>query len=254
MSSIRRVVESYGELPLQVGEWFLPTDDAPAPTVVLVHGGFWRENFDRHLEDDVAIDLASRGYLCWNIDYRSAALPWPATLSDVAAGYDHVFNGAYAGRVDHTRVGVVGHSAGGHLVAWLASRHKLPREAPGYNCDLRLPTVCIPQAAVVALTDAAHADLGRGAVSALMNGMPEQHPQRYAVTDPVALLPTGVRTVLLHDRDDAIVPISQSETYVSSAAQRGDDSTLEVVPGTHFSHIKPKSKAVQRLRDVLATM
>jgi acetyl esterase/lipase len=253
-TSVIRLAESYGREKVQAGEWFVPAGEGKAPTVVLVHGGFWRRQYDRHLEDKVALDLAGRGYLCWNIDYRSAAISWPATFEDAAAGYDHVFNGHFGDRVDPTRLAVVGHSAGGHLVAWLASRAQLSAGAPGYNADVRLPTLCVPQAGVVALTLAAEQSLGSGAPQALMDGTPDQHPQRYADGDPLRLLPTGIRSVLIHDAYDDIVPLSQSETYVAAAKKAGDDSTLAVVPGDHFSHIDPTSEACVRMRQALVTM
>jgi acetyl esterase/lipase len=222
--------------------------------VVLVHGGFWAAQYDRSLEVPVALDLAGRGYLCWNIDYRSSAVPWPATLTDVAAAYDFLLHGKYADRVDRSKIAVVGHSAGGQLVAWLAGRHHLPKDAPGYNSAAHQPALCVPQAGVVALTVAANEHLGGDAPQALVGGSPAQFPDRYAIADPTKLLPTGVRSVLIHDRNDAIVPLSQSETYVKDAKAAGDNSTLAIVPGDHFSHIDPKSEAVQKLRDTLATM
>ena len=64
-----RTVEAYGDLPRQRGEWWVPPGaSGPLPTVVLVHGGYWRAGFDLTLEDAVAADLATRGYLVWNID------------------------------------------------------------------------------------------------------------------------------------------------------------------------------------------
>jgi acetyl esterase/lipase len=254
VSGITRATESYGEQPLNVGEWFVPAGSDPAPTVVLVHGGFWRQQYDRSLEVPVALDLAGLGFLCWNIDYRSSAEPWPSTLTDVAAAYDFLLRGKYADRVDRSKIAVVGHSAGGQLVAWLAGRHNLPAGVPGHNPDAHRPTLCVPQAGVVALTDAANQNLGSGAAQALCGGSPTDVPDRYAIADPTRLLPTDVRSVLIHDRNDDVVPLSQSETYVRDAKKAGDDSTLEVVPGDHFSHIDPTSKAVQKLRDTLATM
>jgi dipeptidyl aminopeptidase/acylaminoacyl peptidase len=165
-----------------------------------------------------------------------------------------VYHGELASRVDTQRVAAVGHSAGGQLVAWLAGRHLLQAGAPGYDVSARAPALVVPQAGVVALAAAARASLGSGAPQALVGGTPEQQPQRYRDADPTALLPTGVRSVLVHDRNDDIVPVSQSETYVRDAAAAGDDSRLEIVPGDHFSHIDPKSVACQRMRDALATM
>jgi acetyl esterase/lipase len=248
------VVEAYGQHPLQIGEWYAPAGDDLAPTVVLIHGGFWGERYERHLEHHVAMDLARRGYLCWNIDYRSGAEPWPATLSDVAAAYDHISVGSFASRVDTQRVAVVGHSAGGHLAAWLASRHRLPAGAPGHNPDVLRPTLAVPQAGVVALTIAAENKVGRGAPQAFVGGQPETYPERYAIADPIGLLPTGVRSVLIHGPRDKLVPLSQSRHYVEAATAAGDDSRLEISRGDHFTHLDPKSAACQQLRDALATM
>jgi len=246
----RRLEESYGP---GAGEWWEPA--APPgrlPTVVLVHGGYWRAGYDRSLEDAVAADLAGRGFLCWNLDYRSSAEPWPATLGDVAAGYDWLARGALADRVDPARVAVVGHSAGGHLALWLASRGRLPAGAPGAGQPGPRPALVVAQAPVALLAEAARRGLGSGAAAALTGGAPAAVPERYRVADPVALLPTGVPSVLVHGEADDIVPLSQSEGYVAAAVAAGDRSRLVHVPGGHFEHLDPSSVACERLREALA--
>ena len=52
--------EAYGTHPRQVGEWWVPpgAGAGPLPTVVLVHGGYWRPAYDLSLEQAVAADLA----------------------------------------------------------------------------------------------------------------------------------------------------------------------------------------------------
>jgi acetyl esterase/lipase len=253
-TDIIRLTESYGTDRLNVGEWFVPVGEKPVPAVVLIHGGFWRKQYDRHLEDKLALDLAGRGYLCWNLDYRSSAVPWPATLTDVAAGYDFLRQGRFGDRVIDGRVAVVGHSAGGQLAAWLASRDRLKPEAPGYNADVVLPDLAVPQAGVVALAIAAEDGLGGGAPQALVGGSPSHYPERYDAADPMSLLPSSVRSVLIHDRNDDVVPLSQSQTYVAAATKAGDKAGLIVTSGDHFSHLDPASESCAKLRDALATM
>ena len=115
--------EPYGAGRRQIGEWWLPAQaSGPLPTVVLIHGGYWRPSYDLHLEDPVAADLAGCGFLVWNVDYAPSDVPWPTTVTDVAAAYDFLAEGRYASRVDPARIAVVGHSAGGHLALWLGSR------------------------------------------------------------------------------------------------------------------------------------
>ena len=247
----QRMIEAYGDRKLQRGEWWLPPN-APAgrlPTVVLVHGGFWGPSYDRSLEDAVAADLSGRGFLCWNIDYSAADEPWPATLTDVAKGYDHIAVGAYADRVDPKRVAVVGHSAGGHLALWLASRRRASGFVP--PASVPYPALAVAQAPVAALVDGSRARLGGGAVDAFVGGTPAQVPDRYRVADPVALLPTGVPSVLVHGAADNLVPISQSETYVAAA---GSSSRLARFEGDHFQHLDPTSEACDLMRAALAVL
>ena len=267
-----RTKEAYGELPRQFGEWWLPPgetggetggepggetgDEAGTgllPTVVLVHGGYWRTGYDLTLENAVAADLAGRGFLVWNIDYRPSSDPWPATLTDVALAFDHTAKGRYASRIDRDRLAVVGHSAGGQLALWLASRPRIATGEPGAGPTLPAPTLAVGQAPVAGLAEGALLGLGGGAVQALLGGTPASVADRYAAADPSALLPTGVPTVLIHAQGDSIVPISQSEGYLAAATAAGDTCRLVRVPGGHFEHLDPASEAVAALRAALAS-
>ena len=236
--------EQYGTLPRQRGQWWRPDGPGPHPTVVLVHGGYWRDGYDLTLEDRVAHDLAARGYLVWNVDYRPSSAGWPATLEDVAAAYDHLTTNA---DVDPDRISVVGHSAGGHLALWLAARHLLPPGAPGAAPATPRPAAVVAQAPIAALAEGARARLGDGgdAVQALMGGEPEEVPERYEVADPVQLLPTGVRTTCVHAADDQVVPLWQSESL-------GQAADLVVVGSGHFEHLDPVSDACAAMREALA--
>lgn len=250
VSGTTRLVEAYGGSSRQFGQWWVPpAPSGTLPLVVLIHGGYWRDSYDLHLEDALAADLAGRGYLVWNIDYAPSTEPWPATLHDAAAAYDFAFTGRYAARIDRARVAVVGHSAGGHLALWLASRSRLPAGAPGASAHV-VPALAVPQAPVAALAHGFALGLGGGAVDALLGGGPAQVPERYAVADPVALAPSGVRTVLVHGTGDGIVPLSQSEDYLAVATS----CTLVKVPGDHFTHLDPTSEACAALRTALATL
>lgn len=247
-----RTVDRYGPAAQQDGQWWVPPGArGRLPTVVLVHGGYWRPGYDRSLEDDVAADLVARGLLVWNVDYRSAAEPWPTTLTDVAAAYDHLGTGLHADLVDRDRVAVVGHSAGGQLALWLAARPNLPAGAPGARPTGPVPRMVVAQAPVAALAEGARAGLGGGAVQAMLGGGPLDVPERYAVCDPVALLPTGVPVVCVHGESDDDVPLWQSELYVTRATAAGDDAELVTLSGGHYEHLDPTSPACGVLRAAL---
>jgi len=242
-----REVEAYGPAPRQVGEWFLPPGDR-LPLVVLVHGGFWRPAYDRHLMDPLAGLLAAGGVAVWNLEYAAADAPWPRTLQDAAAGLDHVAESPATARLALDRVAVVGHSAGGHLALWLASRAALPAADVGAEPRVR-PALCVAQAPVADLVTAAREGVGNGAVEALMDGGPDDVPGRYRAGSPQALLPVpGVRVTLVHGDADEDVPVSQSTGYAEAAHAAGMDVRLEVLRGVgHYEHLEVGSPAVAAL-------
>ncbi|WP_063735522.1 alpha/beta hydrolase [Streptomyces sp. RTd22] len=65
---------AYGEHPDQVVDFYLPHDPAaPAPLVVLFHGGAWRAPYDRHHLSPFAAHLAARGLAVALPEYRRGA-------------------------------------------------------------------------------------------------------------------------------------------------------------------------------------
>jgi acetyl esterase/lipase len=235
---------AYGEHPDQVANLHLPASgDPPFPTVVLVHGGFWRARWDRTTTTPLARDLAGRGFAAWNVEYRrtgTAGGGWPGTLLDVAAAVDHL---AGIDEVDGARTVAVGHSAGGQLALWLAGRHRLPAGAPGASPRVTLRGA-VALAGVCDLERGHRAALGDGAVAAFLGGAPDVVPERYDGASPAALVPLGVAQVLVHGDRDEIVPLDQSEVYAGQAREAGDPVEL-VVPAEadHFDVIDPAHEA-----------
>ena len=148
----------------------MPDRNEPSPVAVVVHGGFWRRRYGRTLMDALCRDLVGAGWAAWNLEYRRLGLlsggGWPETFEDVAAGIDHL---AALPGLDLGTVVAIGHSAGGHLALWAASREQ-PR--------VRV-THAVGQAAVSDLREAAWLGLSRNAAEALLGGSPVQRPERY---------------------------------------------------------------------------
>jgi dipeptidyl aminopeptidase/acylaminoacyl peptidase len=78
-------------------------------------------------------------------------------------------------------------------------------------------------------------------------------PERYAVTDPHALVPDpGSRRMLLHGTEDIDVPVSQSETYLDHLRAHGVDADLTIIPGdTHYEILDPTSQVSGLRREAL---
>ncbi|ARJ51368.1 alpha/beta hydrolase [Staphylococcus lutrae] len=81
--------------------------------LVLVHGGYWRQKYDKTLMDPMIDFLIESGYSVVNIEYRrGTSHPWPIPSEDVAAAVEHFKVSEY--QPQHL-VGI-GHSVGGQLV------------------------------------------------------------------------------------------------------------------------------------------
>lgn len=229
---------AYGDDPSQWVELTRPVGD-PRGIVVVIHGGFWRSAYDASLGQPLAADLAGRGWVALNIEYRRTGRGkgsgggYPATFDDASAAIDVL---ADVEDLDLSTVIALGHSAGGHLAVWAAGRQDRPRWAPA-----RVPlTAAVSQAGVLDLGTGFENELGGGAVAALMGEAPGP---AYDDADPTRMLPLAVPVRCVHALDDAVVPISQSEDYVRLANAAGADATLTTVPGGHFDVIDAGSKA-----------
>jgi acetyl esterase/lipase len=225
------VLLAYGGGPDQVGDLWLPSTPPPHPVVVLVHGGFWYQRWQRDLMDRLALDLSRRGRAAWNIEYRRVGADggWPTTGDDVVRAVDHLTSLAPLHDLDPSDVTLVGHSAGGHLALWTAAR----REA-----SVR-PVLVVGLAPLTDLVAARAESLGSGAVDALFAGGPTQTD-----ASPIHRLPLGLPQLLAHAADDSLVPVAHSRRYVSAARSAGDPVDYRETPtGGHFTFLDPDSEA-----------
>jgi acetyl esterase/lipase len=230
----------YGDDLSQFAELSLPSG-RPKGTVVVIHGGFWKAAYDLSLGRPLAKSLAEHGWAAWNIEYRRVGNGGgdPQTLDDVAAAID-----ALAGQdVPRDRVLALGHSAGGHLATWAASRGRFDQ----WQAKVDLTGV-VSQAGVVDLWSAYAESLGGGAVQAFL-GHPPGPPD--IPVDPLHQVPLDVPVHCVHGIGDEIVPISQSRTYVRAANEAGATASLTEIQGDHFTLIDPQTDAWQQTLTIL---
>lgn len=221
----------YGSHRCQRADLYLPSGDGPFPVAIAIHGGYWQARYTKRLEKPVAVDLTRRGVAVWNIEYRKLGRGqgggWPVTFDDVGAAVDHLAR-LDDPRLDLGDVTVFGHSAGGQLALWAASRKDGP---------VRIGRVCA-QAAVCDMASAG------SAARALMGGGPDDVPDRYAKGDPMQLVPLGIPILLIHGAEDETVPVKRSRRFAVAARAGGDDVELiEPNPGGHRVHVDPRSEA-----------
>jgi dipeptidyl aminopeptidase/acylaminoacyl peptidase len=226
----------YGPHFHQFGDLILPQAGGPAPVAVVVHGGYWREQFTLDIADELARDLARRGWAAWNAEFRRVGEVsgggHPQTFDDVAAAVDAL--ATMDAPLDLERVVAIGHSAGGTLALWAAGRTGAAVPLAGV----------VSQAGVTDLREADRRRLGNGAAAELMGAGAEQAPERYAQASPMERLPLGVPHLLVHGDADDRVPLDLSVRYAEAARAAGDDVELVIRPGEdHFVHLDPGSGA-----------
>ena len=249
-SDARRI--PYGTDPLQFGELRLPSTKGPHPLAIVVHGGCWLAKLGNMDERVISLDhlrplaaaLTGAGIATWSVEYRRLGHDgggWPGTFQDVARGADFVRTLAAANELDLTRVIAVGHSAGGHLVMWLAARAKIPKTSELYSANP------LPLMGVVSLdgppdlkaTIAVQQPIcGSPVITNLLGGSPDERPERYRAASPIELLPLGIRQEFFAGRMFA----AQAAPYEAAIKQAGDTVRMTVLAEAgHFVFIDPQS-------------
>ncbi|MCZ3388588.1 MAG: alpha/beta hydrolase [Actinomycetia bacterium] len=232
-SAAAPVMVSYGADPDQVAEIWAEAPDAPL--VVVVHGGFWKQQYDRAHCRGLAAALAQLGATVVLLEYRrvGGGGGWPATFDDVRTGLRKIVQHHPAA----SRRVLVGHSAGGHLALWVAATEPTP-----------LVDAVVGLAPIADLSAMARFfGAGENPVHDLLAGTPDGHPDRYDLADPL-ILPTPRADIhLLHGIADTVVPIEQSLSY----SRRHVGTRVTELRCAHFELIDPRSDAFTAVRDAV---
>lgn len=252
----------YGSDSNQFGELRIPAGRGPHPVVVLIHGGCFKAAY-ASLRDMAPMGdaLKALGIATWNVEYRRLGQPgggWPGTHQDVGRAVDQLRTLAETYRLDLNRVVVVGHSAGGHLAMWAASRSRIPPASALYVNDPLKVRGVVDLAGPVDLS--ANIDGYEGlckdtVITSLLGGTPATEPERYAQASPRRLLPLGVPQVLILGQYEEFVPLALAQEYVAAARQAGDTVRLEVISGVgHFEIASPRASTWPRVRSSIRAL
>jgi acetyl esterase/lipase len=218
----------YGPQPDHEADLMLPADREPDGVAVLLHGGFWRARFRRSLMTAMAIDLASRGWASWNVEYRRTGTGGGGseTLDDIDRAVEALVG--LGESLPTNKIVAIGHSAGGQLAL----------------CAARGPTISavISLAGVCDMVAAAEQAIGDNAVVEFLGALPSDDPAMYERTDPMQQLPTNKPVLLVHGDADSRVPVGLSRGYAAAAAAAGDSCELLELAGVeHFAVIDPRT-------------
>jgi acetyl esterase/lipase len=237
-----------GDPPSAAGPTPLPAVDslgagpAPpygtAPLVVLLHGGYWRQQWDRVHLRPLAWALAAAGFVVATPEYRRGPSSWARMSRDVEAAVTAVrtlIDAAEPGLLDPAAPYLLaGHSAGGHLAIWTGVRAG--------------PEVARHIVALAPVTDvwyAAREGLDENAAQEVFGGEPDDVPDTYADADVLPLLAGRTPVTILHGDADRQVPVELNRDLLGRlpAAPGPGFRYLELPGADHFDLIDPESAA-----------
>ncbi|MEU0471165.1 alpha/beta hydrolase [Streptomyces olivaceus] len=264
---------AYGELPDQVVDFYAPRGaggpGGAAPVVVVLHGGSWRAPYDRRHISPFAGFLAQRGFAVASVEYRRGARGpggeeagepvagrWPDTFDDVAAAVDALpeLVRRHLPGADVRRMVLTGHSAGGHLALWAASRHVLPADA-AWRTDRPAPLRGVVALAPIADFEVADKLGVCGGAARQLLGSETLFAERRPYADPALLLPTGIATTLVQGRADVDVPQAVADAYADAAAKAGEVVGVTMLEDVgHYPLIDPAADACAVVAEEIAQL
>lgn len=226
----------YGPASDQVYDVRRPQGTARGTTVVFVHGGFWRPQFDRAHAGPLAAAFAQIGFHVVVPEYRRAAGGWPQMSTDLRS-----VQAAVAARSDlPDDVVLVGHSAGGHLVCWLAAQPEAEHVVG-----------VVSLAGCVDLRQVYDRGLGDGAARAMMGSTPQQEPDVWQQADPARLGAPPAPVAVVHGTLDETVPLSISQSYAAAVPLV---RTRFVDGADHLDLIDPEKEAFATVLETVISL
>ncbi|WP_409484838.1 alpha/beta hydrolase fold domain-containing protein [Arsenicicoccus dermatophilus] len=238
----------------------LPATPGVHPLVVFVHGGAWRTG-DKALLDGTAHSigvehlrdvLLAQGYAVASVNYRlTGEAHFPAQIHDVKAAIRHLRGEAPRLRLDPERIAVMGESAGGHLaqLAGLLGPTRARAGGPDLEGALGRSGGSSAVKAVVALygvADLPHLLADRTAAGCPPSDLgPETalvgvDPSTPAGAAPGTLAsplhhvhPGAPPMLLLHGRQDCVVPMAQSQRLAQALTRAGVPAPVVLVDAGH---------------------
>jgi acetyl esterase/lipase len=209
----------------------------PMPVVVWIHGGGWTGGDHLGTEN---LPLAERGYFTANVEYRfSQEAIFPAQIHDCKAALRYLRAHAREYRLDPSRFGVWGASAGGHLAALVGTSAGVA----ALEGDLGYAEQSSAVQAVVDVcgpTDLTHwiqppvADAAgvTAVLNQLLGGPWTERLEVARAASPLSYVGSGSAPFLVvHGEVDDVVPIDQSERLDAALRATGIQSQLIRVKG-----------------------
>jgi len=218
---------------------YLPSSAKNPPLLVWVHGGRWLR---RSKADILTTAFVEDGYAMASLDFRlSPDAKFPAQIHDIKGGIRFLRAQAAQFGYDATRIGILGSSSGGHLVALVGTTngHRGLEGTVGgyqdYSSDVQA-IVSYYGASNLTTILAQSTPFGVGerapALELLLGGLPEQQVALARLASPVFHVDVqDPPLLLLHGDQDPQMPINQAHELHGAYKAHGLQAHFDVVHG-----------------------
>jgi acetyl esterase/lipase len=192
-----------------------PKSDKRAPAILCIHGGGFRAG-KREAWDARCQKMAERGYVAATVTYRLAPQhPFPAAIHDVKAAVRWLRANADRYHIDPDHIGVVGDSAGGHLVQFLGVTESRPEfEGTGGAPDHSSRVSCVVNYYGPSdFTKSYGKSVDAAQVLPLwLGGDLEHEHHKHVLASPLNwITPAAAPTLLIHGTEDKYVAFEQAQ-------------------------------------------
>ncbi len=211
VTQFMEVIASYPEHVVTLTV-YVPDAAGSYPAIIDFHGGGWAA---RQVEADKPMmeRLATRGFVTALVSYRvSGEAKYPAALHDCKAGVRCLRANAAKWKIDPSRIGCIGGSAGGHLSGLVGMTSEL-KEFDGngpfkdQNSDIQ---ACIVMAATQDLVAAYQAKESASAVAFFGAGYAD-NPELYKQASPITHVRKGVPPTIFIEGERDSLKIGRAE-------------------------------------------
>ncbi len=219
-------------------DMYIPQSGGPWPVLAYVHGGAWMRG-DKSEAAALAGDMTAQGYLVVSINYRLYPMAkFPDMIEDVKCAIRFLRANAGQYNLDPKRVGAIGASAGGHLVALLGTTDK----SAGWDVGEYLDQSSRVQA-IVAM--APPTDLTRKFPNGDMELLRQMGSgQNFVADSPITYVtPDDPPFLLIHGDKDGVVPYEQSQLMYERLVQANVPAQLITVKNGDHTLTAPSGMA-----------
>jgi acetyl esterase/lipase len=211
------------------------TGDGPFPAIICIHGGGFRAG-NRNGYDGLILKLAQQGYVAMTVSYRLAPkYQFPAAVHDTKAAVRWARANAAKYKIDPTRIGTTGGSAGGHLAQFLGVTADVKEfEGDGGHAKESSAVKCVVN--VYGPSDFTKS-YGKSVDAAevlplFLGGNLEKARKQHLKASPLYwVTPNAVPTLCIHGTDDKYVAHEQAVWLIDKLKASGVEAELLTLEG-----------------------